>query len=243
MGNFFYNLGKMASPHVRKARWMWQSATGTEADAIAVENEVGQDLATEIRRQLQPDPEPETTQLLGQVSNKLLPCVVNKLRRFSFEIVKNGTPNAFALPGGYIFVTRAMLELCECNEDEIAFILGHEMAHVIRGHAIDRIINNSAISIASKAVPIHGLFAQWLQKTGIKFLESAYSQDFELEADSLGARLVEVGGYDPNAPVRLLSRLAALNRPPGQSKLSIYFSTHPSTTLRIQNIKHKLQGG
>jgi predicted Zn-dependent protease len=241
VGNFFYNLGKMTGPHIRKAKWMWQSATGTEADAIAVENEVGQDLVTEIRRQLQSDPEPATRQLLSQVSSKLLPCVVNKLRRFNFETVKNGNPNAFALPGGYIFVTRAMLDLCQCNEDEIAFILGHEMAHVIRGHAMDRIISNSTISIASKAVPIHGLLAGWLREVGIKFLESAYSQDLELEADILGARLVKAGGYDPQALERLLSRLAELNQLSGQSKLNIYFSSHPPATLRIQNIKHNAQ--
>jgi beta-barrel assembly-enhancing protease len=241
MGSFFYNLGKMARPHVRKAKWMWQSAMGSEADAIAVENEVGLDLATEIRRQLQLDPEPAATQLLSRISSKLTPCVVNKLRRFSFETAKKGEPNAFALPGGYIFITRAMLELCQWNEDEIAFILSHEMAHVIRGHAMDRIISNAAISVASKTVHTAGLFAPWLRKVGIKFLESTYSQYMESDADILGVRLVTVGGYDPQASIRLLSRLAELEQASGQSKLSIYFSSHPSIKLRINNIKRMTQ--
>jgi beta-barrel assembly-enhancing protease len=240
MADFFYNLGKMAGPHIRKAKWMWQSATGTEADAIAVENEVGQDLATEVRRQLQLDPEPAATILLGQINGKLTPCVTNKLRRFSFEIIKKGEPNAFALPGGYIFVTRAMLELCRWNEDEMAFILSHEMAHVIKGHAMNRIISNSAISIASNAVPITGSLAQCLRKVGIKFLESAYSQDMESEADTLAVRLIAAGGYDPKASIRLLSRLAELNPASDRSKLSIYFSSHPSIKQRINNIKLKM---
>jgi len=238
MDNFFYNLGKMAGPPVRKARWIWQSATGTEADAIAVENEVGQDLAAEIRRQLQLDLEPAATQLLNQVSSKLTPCVANKLRRFSFETVRKGEPNAFSLPGGYIFVTRAMLELCQRNEDEVAFILSHEMAHVIRGHAMDRIISNSAISIASRTVNIAGLFAPWLRKVGVKFLESAYSRDMESDADILGARLLTASGYDPQASVRLLSRLAELNQ--ASDHLSTYFSSHPSMELRINNIRRTM---
>jgi len=237
VGHFFYNLGKMTGPHIRKARWMWQSATGTEAEAIAVENEVGQDMATEVRRQLQLDPEPAAKKLLDQISNRLTPCIANKLRRFSFETIKKGEPNAFALPGGYIFVTRAMLELCQWNEDEMAFILSHEMAHIIRGHVMERIISNSAIPIASKAVPITGLFAGWLRKVGTKFLESAYSQDMESDADILGIRLVAAGGYDLKASIRLLSRLGELNQASGESKLSIYFSSHPSIRLRINNIK------
>lgn len=240
MGSFSYNLGKMAGPHIRKAKWMWQSATGTEAEAIAIENEVGQDLAAEIRRQLQPDHEPAATQLLSRISSKLTPCIANKLHRFSFETVIKGEPNAFALPGGYIFVTRAMFELCQWNEDETAFIIGHEMAHVIRGHAMNRIISSSAISIASKTVPVAGLLAQWLRKVGIKFLENAYSQDMEAEADMLGVHLVAAGGYDPQAGVRLLSRLGELNQASGQSNLSVYFSSHPSLELRIKNIKRKI---
>jgi beta-barrel assembly-enhancing protease len=240
VSSFFYNLGKKAGPHIRKGKWIWQSATGTEAEAIAVENEVGRELAIEVRRQLQGDPEPSVRILLGRISSQLTPCVANKFRRFSFETVTKCQPNAFALPGGYIFVTRSLLELCQWHEDEIAFILSHEMAHVIRGHAMNRIISNSAISIASKAVPINGLFSPWLREVGIKFFESAYSQDMESEADMLGVRLLTAGGYDAQASVRLLSRLGELKQT-SETDFSSYFSSHPSIKLRIKNIKLKAQ--
>ncbi|MBW2331126.1 MAG: M48 family metallopeptidase [Deltaproteobacteria bacterium] len=219
---------------------MWQSVTGSEADAIKVEYEVGLDLAREIRQQLGPEQEPKTSQMLNEIGRRLDACVANKSRRFSFETVKGPEPNAFALPGGFIFVTQSMVELCRYDQNEIACILGHEMAHIIRGHAMNRIVSNSAIAAASRAAPIRGLLSGWLRKVGVQFLESAYSKDLESEADRLGVRLVAAAGYDPGAYVQLFSRLAKLNSPPGQFDLGSYFSSHPPFDVRIENIKHQL---
>jgi len=214
--------------------------TGTEADAIKVENDVGRDLAHEIRLQLKPDPQPEIEHLLNQIGPRLAACVANRFRTFSFETVQGAEPNAFALPGGFIFVTRSLVELCRRNQDEVAFILGHEMAHVIRGHAMDRIISNSAISAAARITPTRGLFSAWLQKVGVQFLESAYSQDLESEADKLGVHLAAAAKYDPHASTQLLSRLAKLSRPPDQFNLGTYFSSHPAYKVRIQTLNRLL---
>ncbi len=236
-----YNIGKMIGPRVRKAKWIWQSITASEAEVIKAEYEVGQDLACEIRNRLELDSEPQSRKMLNEVSRHLTTCLTNKLRTFSFEVIKSTEPNAFALPGGGIFVTRSLLKLCDWNQDEVAFILAHEMGHVIRGHAMNRIIANSAIAVGSKATPIRGPLTSWLNRVGVTFLESAYSQDMELEADTLGARLVAVAGYDPHAPIQLLLRLSKLNQPTKQSSLGNYFSSHPAFDLRIHNVEHLLR--
>ena len=241
MSGLFYNLGRKVGPKIRRAKWFWQSIAGTEADAIKVEHEVGLDLAREIRRQLELAQKPQAAQMLNETGHRLIACVANKSRKFSFETVKGTEPNAFALPGGFIFVTGSLLELCQWNRDEIAFILAHEMSHVIRGHAMSRIISNSAIATASRAAPIRGVLAGWLRKVGVQFLESAYSQDLEFEADKLGVRLVAAAGYDPGACVQLLSRLAKLSQPAGQFDLGSYFSSHPPFKTRIQNLNHLLR--
>jgi len=219
---------------------MWQSIAGSESDAIKVEYEVGRDLAREIRQQLGREQEPQTDQVLNEIGNRLAACVANKSRRFSFETVKGTEPNAFALPGGFIFVTQSLVELCRHDKNEIACILGHEMAHVIRGHAMNLIVSNSAITAASRAAPIRGVLSGWLRKVGVQFLESAYSKDLESEADRLGVRLVAAAGYEPGACVQLFSRLAKLNSPPSQLDLGSYFSSHPPFKVRIENIKHQL---
>ncbi len=241
MSSLFYNLGKMVGPRVRKVKWIWQSITASEADIIKAEHEVGQDLAREIGNRLELDTEPRAGQLLNEVGSHLAVHVTNKLRTFSFEVIKGNEPNAFALPGGFTFVTRSLLELCNWNQDEIAFILGHEMAHVIRGHAMNRIITNSAIAVGARAAPIRGLLASWLGRVGVKFLESAYSQDIELEADKLGARLAAAAGYDSHAPKQLLSRLSKLDQPAKHSCLGNYFSSHPAFDIRIQNVDHLMR--
>jgi predicted Zn-dependent protease len=235
VSSLFYNIGKMVGPRVRKVKWIWQSITASEADTIKAEHEVGQDLAREIRNRLELDIEPQAGQMLNKVGRHLAACVANKLRTFSFEVIKGTEPNAFALPGGFIFVTRSLLELCDWNQDEIAFILGHEMGHVIRGHAMDRIISNSAISFGATAIAVRGALASWVGRVGVKFLESAYSQDLELEADRLGVRLVGAAGYDSGGPERLLLRLSELKRSAKGFELGNYFSTHPSFDVRIDN--------
>jgi predicted Zn-dependent protease len=231
-------MGRMLGPQVRKARWVWQSMAGDEADAIRIEREVGSDLAGGIRQQLKLDTDPQIGQLLNEVGSRLTQCVANKLRSFGFEAFEGGEPNAFALPGGYIFVTRSLVELCKRNQDEVAFILGHEMSHVIRGHAMDRIVTNSAIALGSRFIPVRGAITGLLSNVGVRLLESSYSQDLEMEADKLGALLVDAAGYDKKAAAVMLSRLAQLNPSGAESGIGHYFSSHPAINLRIKNIRN-----
>ncbi len=241
MSKLFYNLGKKVGPKVRKAKWIWQSATGTEAEAIKIEHEVGRDLAHEVRSQLGPACEPEIEQMLAEIGHKVVACVANRSRVFSFETVEGSEPNAFALPGGFIFVTKSLVEMCQRNENEVAFILGHEMGHVIRGHAMNRIVSDSAISAASRAVPIRGVLSGWLRKVGVQFFESTYSQDLESQADQLGVRLMAAAGYDPMGSVQLFRRLAKLKSAPEEFDLGSYFSSHPPFDVRIENINLQLR--
>jgi len=240
VGSLFYNLGRRLGPKVRKARWMWESLAGTESEAIRLEHGVGLDLACEAKIQLPMDSDPKTIQILAQTGQRLHACVANRLRSFQFEGFLGGQPNAFALPGGFIFVSRPILELCQWDPNQIAFILAHEMAHVIRRHAIERIVTNSAVTMAARAAPASGALGAWLHNVGIRFLETAYSRDQELEADKLGVRLVMAAGYAPEASTELLSRLAELNKTADPAALGEYFSTHPSAEVRIRAIRQFL---
>jgi len=240
-GGLFYNLGRKFGPKVRKVRWMWESLAGSEADALRQEHGVGLDLAHEAEFQLTMDSDPQTAGVLHEIGGRLSACVANQLRSFRFDAFLGGQPNAFALPGGFIFVSRPILELCRWDKDQISFVLAHEMAHVIRRHAIERIVTNSAVSIAARAAPVSGALGPWLRNAGLRFLETAYSRDQELEADKLGIRLVMAAGYKPEAATELFSRLAELNRSSDPAALGEYFSTHPSAEVRIRSIRRFLQ--
>jgi predicted Zn-dependent protease len=161
MRKMFYKLGTMAGPTVRKVKWIWRSAANSEAEAIKAEYEVGKDMACDIRHRLGLDPDPQTQRTVHEAGARLANCVANKLRSFSFESIKAAVPEAFCLPGGFIFVSRPLLELCQWNKDELAFILAHEMAHVIRGHVMERMISNSAVAAASRAAPVRHVLTAW----------------------------------------------------------------------------------
>jgi len=235
--NLFYNLGRKVGPKVRKARWVWESLTGTEADAIRLEQSVGRDLAQEARAQLEIDCERGTRQLLDEIGSRLAARVGNKLRSFHFEAFGAGEPNAFALPGGFIFVSRSILALCQDDQDQVAFILAHEMGHVISGHAMQRIVANSAISAASRATPMRSVLGPWLRRVGVRFLETAYSREQELDADRLAVRLAEAAGYDPLACVTLFRNLSELKTSSDPLSLGQYLSTHPSFDARIDSVR------
>ncbi len=240
MAGFFYNLGRKVGPKVRKAQWMWQSMAGSEEEALQLERKVGLDLAHELTRQVDIEPDRNVRKFVRDIGAILNRCVANKKRQFDFEVLAGGEPNAFALPGGFIYITRSLIELCGANPDEVAFVLAHEMAHVIRGHAINRIVTDSAISTASRAMPIRGALGAWLHKVGVQFLVNAYSQDLETEADALGARLAEAARYDLDAPMRLLTRLGELRDHPGEFDLGSYFSSHPAPEVRVRNVRKVL---
>ena len=164
MAGLFYNLGRMVGPKVRKGQWLWKNLTGSKAEAITAEYGVGCDMAAEVRGQVELCTEPGIKKLLGEVGSRLVSRVSDKRRRFSFEAVQSDKANAFALPGGFIFVTDSLIELCGRSPEETAFVLGHEMAHVIRGHAVERVVSDTAFSGLVRRLPGRGGISSWVKK-------------------------------------------------------------------------------
>jgi predicted Zn-dependent protease len=240
MGNFFYNLGKMVGPSVRKGQWVVQSLTGSEADALQAEVEVGRDLARTLTREMEIDPQPEARQLLDTLGAALAGRLRDRRRQFHFNLVRAAEVNAFALPGGFVFVTRPLMELCGWDRDEVAFILGHEMAHVLKGHVMERIMSGWALAAAGRAMPLAGWAGALLRGQIQELLHRAYSRDQELDADRLGVRLAHSAGLDPAGAIRLLRRLQGCS--PDDPAVSSYFSSHPPFAIRIENVTRFLGG-
>jgi predicted Zn-dependent protease len=126
-------------------------------------------------------------------------------------------PNAFALPGGYVYVSRGAVALCN-SEDELAGVLGHEIAHVSLRHAAAR-----------EGVTAGGSFLQVLQ---LPYL-AAYSRELERTADRVGQGLAAVAGYDPGGITAFLRNLDALERGEiGASRIPGFLATHPGSVGR-----------
>jgi predicted Zn-dependent protease len=242
----FYDLGRSFGPKLRKARWIWASMAGSQADRLRLEYQVGLDLCEEVHRQTHVEPDRQMVQVLADVGSHLT-AGSTRGRRFQFEAYDAAEPNAFALPGGFVFVSGSILRLClaptetvaveQGQADEVAFVVAHEMGHILHRHAIERIAASSAILLARRVAPAGGALGAWLANTGVRFLETAYSRSQELEADQFAVRLSAAAGYQPQASIQLLSRLAQVSRSAEASGLGQYFSTHPAFNVRIDSIR------
>ncbi len=241
-GSTFYTLGRMAGVQFRKAKWLWQSVAGSEAEAIRAEYGVGRDMAAVMLQETPRDPDQVSQALLDEVGGKLTAVVRNPHHRFQMTAVTVGRPTAFALPGGFILVARSLVDLCDRDKDEVAFILAHEMAHVILRHTIERLLKQKIVSTAALASPGRGALAGWIRQVGVQWLERAYSREQEYEADELGLLLSRAAGFDPAGAVRVLRRLGALDQRPDPLGLDAYLSTHPPVEDRVLRLRRVADG-
>jgi predicted Zn-dependent protease len=232
MSGLFYNLGKLAGPKIRTAKWAYLSATAPEAEVIEAEYAVGSDMAQQIHRQYAVCP--NITQQLKPIANPLIKSLKNNLRTFSFEVIRASEPQAFCLPGGFVFVSDTMVEYCVSNTNQLAFIMAHEMAHVIQGHVMERMLANALIKTITRGGHLRAAATGSLGQLGTQFLGRAYSQENEYRADTFAVQLTTAVGYDPAGAIDLFLHLKPLQTDP---LLGQYFSTHPSFNARIQNIQ------
>ena len=235
MGGFFYKAGRFLGRQSRKASWAFRSLTGTEAEAVRAEWAVGRDLARDVLDQSEADPDPAVSGWLDEIGGLLARAVGQPERTFSFRALLVPEPNAFALPGGFVFVTRSLLRLCRGSHDDLAFVLGHEMAHVVCGHAMERLVARSLIGTVAGRLNPFRLLRGPLGGLMSVLLQSGYSQDQELEADRVGTELARRAGFDPAAGPRLLEKLRLQFAGPGE--LAGYFSSHPPWAWRLENLR------
>ena len=239
MKSGFYRFGQKAGITYRRARWMWESVAGSEDDAIKAEYGVGRDMAAVVREQTPCEPDAEEQALLDEIGQQLSGSVRNRLHRFTVTLVGGDQPTAFALPGGFVFVAHGIVQLCRRDRDELAFVVAHEMSHVIRRHAIDRLLSQKVLSAASLASPGRGILAPWIRKVGLHWLERAYSRDQEFDADELGTLLMRAAGFHPPASIRLLNRFSGMDATSHQSGLGAYLSTHPPVEERVRKLRQR----
>jgi predicted Zn-dependent protease len=163
--------------------------------------------------------------------------------RYTFTVLDDDAINAFALPGGYVHVTRGLLALAS-NEAELASVLGHEIGHVTARHATAANLGIGVLGILGAIAGLPPSLAQAAGsglQTGAAIYLQSYSRDQELEADRLGIRYMAQAGYDPEAMVTFFRKLDAWSRleaqtvgdPNAADRFDI-MSSHPRTTERVQ---------
>jgi len=170
------------------------------------------------------------------------------LAGWHFVVLEDKTINAFAAPGGYVFVTSGAIEKAG-SEDELAAILAHEVAHVRRGHALGSIkksrfsgvfkeMLDSSVQLDAAALgKLTEVFDGAMDDMTDSLLVKGYSRDTEFEADKVGLEIMIKAGYDPKAFVTYLNKLKA-TQATGSGGFS---ATHPKATDRIAKLEAQVK--
>ena len=183
------------------------------------EADVGRAGAASVEQQVGTLDDPALVAYVQKIGDKLLRAVPQRSSAYRFQVVDEAEPNAFALPGGYIFISRGLLTLVS-NEDELACVIGHEIAHVAKRHA-------AAKQGARRGQSV--LVSPFLRAGR----SAAYSRDLERTADRDGQILCAAAGYDPRGLATFLESLMRYERlQTGQARDAGYFDSHPLSRER-----------
>jgi predicted Zn-dependent protease len=187
----------------------------------------------------------ELTDYLNQVAAEVLPKEAKKKIVLEVFVIDNPYTNAFAYPNGKVYVHTGILARME-NEAQLATVLGHEMAHVVRRHMVRerRSIRNKAAGLASfnatfGSLPLVGELSSALGELGTMASVSGYSKALETEADNLGFKWMQAAGYDPRESPKLFEHMMAENEEDG-IKEPFFFGSHPKLKDRYANYQSSL---
>ena len=203
------------------------------------EVQAGELVLLKVNARVSPSTDPQLQEEVQTLGERLAAAARRQEIPYRFVAIDDEEPQAFAVPGGSVFVSRGLIELCAGSRDALAGVLGHEVAHIDLRHAI--------LQLAARAAAKGGARLLTLGRTVLlgrlagqieELLVQGYSRESELEADRRGAELALGAGFDPRGLARLLRRLAA--RDPGPEprwKVFRYFSSHPPVEERIRRLE------
>lgn len=161
-----------------------------------------------------------------------------------FGVLETDDVNAFATPGGYVFITKGLLRILR-NEAELAGVLAHEIAHVVQRHHITAIQRNAQTGLLADIVSLaadnqkHGAALNKAISAGTEIYARGLDKDDEFEADRMGVVIAARAGYDPYGLPAVLQTLESLNAQ--DSSLALLFKTHPSPTERLAMLDQAME--
>lgn len=221
------------------------SAPLVRAQDVSLDKKLGAENAALIEQEMGFYHHDSLTHLINYVGQKLVSRLQTNPFEYRFFLVDSAEPNAFALPGGYVYVTRGILAILQ-TEDELAGVMAHEIIHVAQRHSVKQLRKG----ILPKILTIPGNVINKVTGTGIGNVlnipigittgaaVARYSRSHEAESDAFGIQLAASAGYQPGALANALERLLqTIELLTGEAEKRNYFSDHPFTPSRISSIR------
>lgn len=205
------------------------------ADIITVESEIriGREAAGEVERQLPMSRDPILINRVERIGRRLAMVSGRPELPFEFHVVDGREINAFALPGGFTYVYRGLLQAVP-NDDALAFVMGHEITHATRRHAVKQLRKNALLEIVT--IPLR----RWLGGGGRGWLQlimqNVYSRDDESEADHVGLELAAKAGFSPEGGPQAMDTLLKMYGK-GGPQILVLLQDHPATEHRLKKLR------
>jgi beta-barrel assembly-enhancing protease len=196
--------------------------------------ELGRDIHQQVQRNYRLDSNRQTNAYVNRVGQRLAAASDCSQIPFRFYVVRDSSINAFSTTGGYVYVNTGLLKATD-NEDQLAAVLGHEIAHICNKDLISKLKESQ---LAQGAASLAGLDRSAVAAVAYQLaFELPNSRQDEFKADAKGLRYLELAGYDKNAMPAFLSKL--LN----QRSVPSFLSDHPGAQERISVLQRKIASG
>lgn len=214
---------------------------------IDKERQLGEEFLLQVQQVLPILQDPFLTSYINHLGQRLVAQMGPQPFKYRFFIIDDPSMNAFAVPGGYIFVTSGMVRRMD-REGELAGVLAHEISHVYARHMAKQMEKAKIVNVTSL---VGALAAVFLGVPGLSeglAIGSAaagassmlkYSRDFEREADSLGFKWMVKAGYDPRDMISIFKKMNKQRWFEGP-EIPVYLSTHPDVNERLVDLSHQL---
>ncbi len=208
--------------------------------SLREEAEIGAAYAAEVQKQVTLIRDPAAVAALNRLGDRLAAQADSTGREYTFYLVDSPEVNAFAIPGGHIFVNRGLVETAD-QASEFAGVLGHEIAHVTERHGIEQMKKQRGAGTLVTLIYVvlgrdPGVVEQIAIEAGGAAVFAKYGRDAEREADQRAVHTLPAAGYDPEGMATFFEDLLRQQaRQPGL--LDTWFSTHPTSQERVQNAR------
>jgi beta-barrel assembly-enhancing protease len=207
---------------------------------VSEENKLGQQMAAEVEKQVKLHPDRGVQEYVQRIGQRVAAKAVDKPKgiQFTFKVVDDDkTVNAFALPGGHIYVYSGLMKLA-ADEAELASVIGHEIAHVTERHIAERLVTQLGLqTVAALALGQNpSLLAQVAAQVVGTGAFLSFSRQQEAEADARGLPYMAAAGYDPLGFVRLFTKLRRGEGP----AFARFLSAHPLPSERIEAANERI---
>ena len=211
------------------------------------EVEQGRKLALRVAREMTIVPDESLQQRVRAIGERIAAVCDRRELVYQFAVVEDKELNAFSLPGGYVFVNDGLIAQT-ANDDELASVIAHEVAHIAARHAVKRFESGLGLQLVQLAT-LAARQGPAAQGVGIasQAARLAYAREDELEADRLGAKYLKAAGFNPKAALTFLEKLHASDSSqthylPRGVVHPQYALTHPFVPERIRAVKEALYG-